>query len=240
MDCAIIRDLLPLYHDGVCSPASRAAVEKHLETCEDCRRALAEAATTLPEMAAPEPREGEMLRKLSRSWEGDKRRSWLKGAILAAAVCVLIFGGYLAITQGYWFSVDTETIRITDTRQLSDGRILFHLCVDDDLALREIRFEFDEEGNMYWIPKRALITEKRMMAGSAADRDYDLNLPVLNGYAGDHGYPMEVQRVWCGRGADAILIWERDMELPAASAEDETRWGYDCDSASYWAGIRGE
>ena len=31
--CNVIRDLLPLYHDGVCSPESRQLVEEHLEKC---------------------------------------------------------------------------------------------------------------------------------------------------------------------------------------------------------------
>jgi hypothetical protein len=37
MNCKIIRALLPLYHDGVISEESRELVEKHLETCEECR-----------------------------------------------------------------------------------------------------------------------------------------------------------------------------------------------------------
>ena len=41
-DCDLIRDLLPLYLDGVCSDASRRAVKAHLAGCADCRRALAE------------------------------------------------------------------------------------------------------------------------------------------------------------------------------------------------------
>lgn len=34
--CGIIRDLLPLYHDGVCSAESRGAVDEHLTECNDC------------------------------------------------------------------------------------------------------------------------------------------------------------------------------------------------------------
>ena len=41
MEHEIILDLLPLYHDGVCSAASRTAVEAHLKSCPDCRAALA-------------------------------------------------------------------------------------------------------------------------------------------------------------------------------------------------------
>ena len=40
LDHDIVQDLLPLYHDGVCSDKSRAAVEEHLQTCEACRACL--------------------------------------------------------------------------------------------------------------------------------------------------------------------------------------------------------
>jgi len=42
MNCNIIRDLLPLYHDEVASTESRELVEEHLETCEECRKTLVE------------------------------------------------------------------------------------------------------------------------------------------------------------------------------------------------------
>lgn len=35
--CELIRDLLPLYVDGVCSEESKAAVEAHLQDCADCQ-----------------------------------------------------------------------------------------------------------------------------------------------------------------------------------------------------------
>ena len=37
MNCEIVRDLLPLYADGLCSEESRRAVEEHLKSCEACR-----------------------------------------------------------------------------------------------------------------------------------------------------------------------------------------------------------
>lgn len=36
-ECALIRDLMPLYHDNVCSEESRRAVEAHLKECAACR-----------------------------------------------------------------------------------------------------------------------------------------------------------------------------------------------------------
>ena len=35
--CNIIRDLMPLYIDGVCSEESKKIIEEHLEECEECR-----------------------------------------------------------------------------------------------------------------------------------------------------------------------------------------------------------
>ena len=40
-DCEMIRDLLPLYADEVCSPRSREAVEEHIRECPECRSTLA-------------------------------------------------------------------------------------------------------------------------------------------------------------------------------------------------------
>ena len=38
--CEIIRDLLPLYKDDICSEKSRNAIEEHIKECESCRTYL--------------------------------------------------------------------------------------------------------------------------------------------------------------------------------------------------------
>jgi len=40
ISCDIIKDLLPLYHDGVCSEESRNIIEEHLKDCDDCKNYL--------------------------------------------------------------------------------------------------------------------------------------------------------------------------------------------------------
>lgn len=40
ISCEIIRDLLPLYHDDVCSNESRTVVGEHLSECDDCKKNL--------------------------------------------------------------------------------------------------------------------------------------------------------------------------------------------------------
>ena len=47
MKCEIIRDLIPLYLDKVCSEDSRKLVEDHLSECSECRKYMKELETEL-------------------------------------------------------------------------------------------------------------------------------------------------------------------------------------------------
>ena len=236
LDHEIVRDLLPLYHDGVCSEKSRAAVEAHLETCGDCRRALAAMDAPLPEAEKVAASDAAAVKKISREWERGKWKARMKGAAIAAAVCLLLFGAWMAATELFVFPVDSEKIEITNMRQLSDGRILYHLYIDDDRNLRRLDFEFAEvngEGHMYYVPKRALYTEKRS-SPSLADSEQEVDMEECAAWARIRGVGAELTHIWIGQGEDAVLLWEKGMELPAASAADEAQWGFIESSADYW------
>lgn len=55
--CDLIRDLLPLYVDGAASKESARAVEEHVATCYECRRALQDMRAPTP---SPAPDEEDM------------------------------------------------------------------------------------------------------------------------------------------------------------------------------------
>jgi len=40
ISCDVIRDLLPLYVDDVCSETSKRLVVEHVKKCENCRKIL--------------------------------------------------------------------------------------------------------------------------------------------------------------------------------------------------------
>ena len=48
MKCEIIRDLLPLYIDGLTSKESNQEIEKHLKNCEECQKYYQPAAAFHP------------------------------------------------------------------------------------------------------------------------------------------------------------------------------------------------
>ena len=93
MNCEIVRDLLPLYEDGLCSEESRGAVEEHLKTCEACRKLLPEGpAEAGQEPAAEESSAAErgVLQGISREWKRQKRRSWRRGILLGFALLLAL------------------------------------------------------------------------------------------------------------------------------------------------------
>ena len=78
LPCYLIRDLLPLYHDRVLAEQTAADVKEHLDSCADCRTALAaldtetEAETALA--AAQTRTETDALRRVRGTL---RRRRWL-------------------------------------------------------------------------------------------------------------------------------------------------------------------
>lgn len=58
MKCEIIRDLLPAYCDGVCSPDAAAEIEQHTAECSDCAKLMADfkSEITTPEAEASAPK----------------------------------------------------------------------------------------------------------------------------------------------------------------------------------------
>ena len=225
MEHDIILDLLPLYHDGVCSEASRREVEAHLKTCRACSKVLADMDMPLAEAGKRASDDAAAVKRISREWRRGWWRAWAKGAAIALAVCLLVFGGWYAATQIEWLPVPTERIEITNVRQLSDGRLLYHLYIKDDLDLAALEYQDDGNGTFYIVPKRALYTQKRRVH-SLADWDFELSVAEENAWRGaadaDH---TDITAVYCGRGKNAVLIWEEGMDLPAASAEEESQWG---------------
>jgi hypothetical protein len=85
--CDLIRDLLPLYLDGVCSAESKKAVESHLEVCPACR-AYYQTMHEAEKMEMEPQAAGQELRKAA-SFQKVKKRL-LRKQLLAAAAAVIV------------------------------------------------------------------------------------------------------------------------------------------------------
>lgn len=78
LDCAIVRDLLPSYVDGLSSDITNQAIEEHLGGCPDCAEALRRMREPEAKMEPPAP-EVDYLKKVRRRSTG---RSLIIGIVL--------------------------------------------------------------------------------------------------------------------------------------------------------------
>lgn len=91
ISCEIIKDLLPLYHDGVCSKDSKDMVEEHLQQCESCRSELQAMDNELRiTNRAENLAEAEVVQKLSKSWRKGMIKSVLNGAFFTLVTVIVL------------------------------------------------------------------------------------------------------------------------------------------------------
>ena len=94
ISCQVVRDLLPLYHDNVCSEDSRAMVEEHLRDCPACS---AELKTYDAEPAEKKMDEARLIAGTAKAWK-NKAAAFFKGALIVAVLaCVACLVAYNAI-----------------------------------------------------------------------------------------------------------------------------------------------
>lgn len=224
LPCELIQDLLPLYHDGVCSEVSKETVRAHLDECEGCRKTLE--AMDAGFQAAEELEAAKPLASVGKIWQKTRRKALWKGAGITALIFAVVVGCLLALTQWKWISIDTGEMRVAEIYRMEDGRILYRLEVPNGVWTRTFAFEHHADGSDYIIPKRSMIElGEQQGLRSLLDSYLMLDVAEVNAVLADQG--IEITRCYLGNPDDAeqLLIWEEGMELEPAPAELETIYG---------------
>ena len=220
LDHDIVQDLLPLYHDNVCSERSRAAVEAHLKTCASCRRTLAEMDAPLPEAEKTAADDAAAVEKISEEWKKTKWKARLKGAAIAVAVCAVLAGGIWALTTWTCIPMDGEDYTL-DVYRLESGGVGVHW---DFREGREtwyaLTFREEADGIHYYLERPILRVELFNFDDKYYNRDGDA---MFRSWSGD---AMETGAIYFGLGEDAVLLWKEgeEVDLPAATAAQEEMW----------------
>lgn len=84
VSCDVVKDLLPLYHDNVCSIDSRKLIEEHIDKCEECKNELE--AYDIEIKGVNNMDKIEPLKGISKKWKRDKKTSFLKGIATISSV----------------------------------------------------------------------------------------------------------------------------------------------------------
>lgn len=91
--CGIIRDLLPLYHDNVCSAESREAVDEHLTECNECAEFYEKLLDDRTELVVPEreQQKAASFKAVSRRIKRGTKIVIISAAALLMIVCLCFF-----------------------------------------------------------------------------------------------------------------------------------------------------
>lgn len=206
ISCEIIRDLLPLYMDDVCSDDSRKAVENHLQGCEECSRELNFMRGEDTVVIAEELQTAQAVRK---AWKKSKLRSVIVGLLIAAAIFSLGYG----LTVPNIMTVDESHLEVGKVSRYENGNIRVELTVTDGKKHNHIRYR--QVGDAFYItPMQPVI---------ATDEDPEWVEQKNTGY---HviGSKVAGSALYVGWGDDAILVWEEGVELPPASTADQAEY----------------
>lgn len=96
ISCNIIRDILPLYVDGVVSDDTKEMVEEHLERCEKC---IKEVKLMKQEIYIPAEKEGTFIKSFKKKWRNKK--------LIISGLSILLTGLILFGTFSFIFHYDT-------------------------------------------------------------------------------------------------------------------------------------
>lgn len=225
VSCEIIKDILPLYYDGVCSEDSKRMVEEHLLDCDSCKMELEKLKNEIhiPERNIIENRkDSNVLKNISTSWKRLRLKSFIKGGIISALLIGVIILGYVGLFEWEIISVDTDIVKIREKSEMEDGKIVYYAEIDDKYSLNTLKYDMDNEGNFYMTPLRPII-KREAQPPYGLEKGYDyIDIKVQEEFRGK-----EIKKIYYGTPKDKILIWEKGMELPKTSEEVEKSFGFE-------------
>jgi len=97
ISCDVIQDIIPLYHDKICSDKSREYVEEHIMTCANCNRFL----ESLSEITFDSQIDDEKQKVLAHHAKKEKTAAMKTGMIIAAVLLLPIVIALILTIPGY-------------------------------------------------------------------------------------------------------------------------------------------
>ncbi len=221
LSCEVIKDLLPLYYDKVCSEETKVIVEEHLNECENCRNIVEKMGVEF-QVSQKELDEVAFLKDIQKKLKNRETRFKVFAIVL---ICIAWCGLHIAKTYKF-MPVGASAFQISEISRLEDKTIGFHIKISDG---KDVRFmtvkSVDENGIVYIHGKRSLIEESIDDSSDSYGyneqyfyynaENYNQWLSGLDQMANeDLRYITEVR---FGTEDDYVLLWEEGMELPEAT-----------------------
>lgn len=248
--CDIIRDLLPLYVDDVCSEQSKKMVEEHISWCQDCQHYYESLQKELPQITLPEDDSGSVsqeslqidVRFIKNIRKKITERQLIFGGIVAVALLFVLAAAYSAglLEEGMLRRIPlfdrrlkAEDMQVTELYQLDNGSVYFTLKSDK-------KFTTASCANLVPPPDKWGISSgecsaeiflnysfwKEHFTNSTSQREATFLLPLSETYQnyGGLGQTITLENsaiYYIGKGDERMTIWERGQKIEQAPAAIE-------------------
>ena len=163
ISCDIVRDLLPLYKDNVCSDASKDMVEDHLSGCENCRAYYEKMSAELPEITSG----GEDAKQIERDrdlFERLARKLTFRQVMTAGAAALILLALYAVLTSSAPFMVlarervaeavpvldkriSVDDVEVQDVYRLEDGSIYCSFTVNTYISSFDRQYVVEDKSS---------------------------------------------------------------------------------------------
>lgn len=223
MHCEVIRDLLPLYQDGVCSQQSAQMVEEHLPECPACSQVLETIRTEVSVHRAAMPEDistGVAMRALLRRFRRSKLLLTITWVVTAVVLTLIGSAAYYALFQEDIVPIPASQVDVAYFyRELGTGNLALRLRIKDGKAPAGsawttslyARGESHTSTNDEYI----VTLRPRIVLGNNPNA---LSDGIRIGIAYIDSEP--VTRLYYGTPEDNFLLWELGMDIPTLTEKE--------------------
>lgn len=207
--CKIVEDLLPLYHDGVCSEESRQMVDEHLAQCEDCRKMLGQIDG---ELVSPIVKDADIkpLKNINKAVNRGKRKALVAGIAITLAVLLAVFIGW----GTWWYMHDyayyaafAEGHPPMSVYEMDEaGNILQSIVVDDQ------RYIWDDDTYSYTVVVPGFLSDNGHIDMQRKDNGEDQTISVGIGRWNDAEYVFHIS-ILRDTSDDHYFIVDKDLNI---------------------------
>lgn len=208
--CKIVEDLLPLYHDGVCSEESRQMVDEHLTQCENCRKMLDQIEG---ELVSPAAKDADIkpLKNITKTVNKGKRKALIAGISIALAVVLILFAGISIwwYTQEYTyytpFAEGHDPMSVYELTE--DGNILQAIVIDGN------HFTWYDDTYNYSVTVPSFLSRSGDARITAIDNGEEQIIDVGISRWNDTEYAFHISIIRRGEGDDHYFIVDSNLNL---------------------------
>ncbi|MDG0791191.1 zf-HC2 domain-containing protein [Cohnella ginsengisoli] len=207
LNCEIVQDLLPNYIEGLTGESTNKSIQAHLADCENCRKALEQMTRDTQGIKGAPPKQINFMKKI-------KRRQWLIASVSVAIVAVLLIGAYYLFGTRD-FPVPASDVKVSDVYRTNDGTVHFRVTAHVKGFVSRVSTHGNKHTEIYRIYEHRQLFSMEKESVVALPENW-LSTKNANTNLEKTGIYFEgIDK------NDRIVIWEKDMTVPPATAEQE-------------------